>query len=271
MDSITQAALGGALGGAVLGHRFGRAAVVAGALLGTLPDMDVLIDYGDAVANFSQHRGFSHSLLVLVPLAVVLAALLSRWQRSVSFRRWLTFTGAILITHPLLDAFTTYGTQLLWPLGPPVAWHTIFIIDPLYTLPLLVAVIIALVRPPAIRALTVGLALSSLYLAWSLAAQQWVDHRVHQALAGTDYQTAPRCCTAKSAWRSSPGCWTVMCRCISRAFRGTPIWSPRPSSWMTAAVWSGSPAAFWIIGWRTGGWWPPTSASACPAPTPSSS
>ena len=192
MDSITQAALGGALGGAVLGRRFGRGAVIAGALLGTLPDMDVLIDYGDAVANFSQHRGFSHSLLVLAPLAVVLAALLSRWQHSVSFRRWLTFTGAILITHPLLDAFTTYGTQLLWPLGPPVAWHTIFIIDPLYTLPLLVAVIIALVRPPAIRALTVGLALSSLYLAWSLAAQQWVDHRVHQALAGTGYQTAPR-------------------------------------------------------------------------------
>ncbi|HCQ35398.1 MAG TPA: hydrolase, partial [Alcanivorax sp.] len=60
------------------------------------------------------------------------------------------------------------------------------------TLPLLVAVIIVLVRPPAIRALTVGLALSSLYLAWSLAAQQWVDHRVHQALAGTGYQTAPR-------------------------------------------------------------------------------
>lgn len=192
MDSITQAALGGALGGAVLGHRFGRGAVIAGALLGTLPDMDVLIDYGDAVANFSQHRGFSHSLLVLAPLAVVLAALLSRRRRGVSFRRWLTFTGAILITHPLLDAFTTYGTQLLWPLAPPVAWHSIFIIDPLYTLPLLVAVIIALVRPPAVRALSLGLVLSSLYLAWSLAAQQWVDHRVHQALAGTGYQTAPR-------------------------------------------------------------------------------
>jgi inner membrane protein len=192
MDSITQAALGGALGGAVLGRRFGRGAVIAGALLGTLPDMDVLIDYGDAVANFSQHRGFSHSLLILVPLAVVLAALLSRWRREVSFRRWLLFTGAILITHPLLDAFTTYGTQLLWPLGPPVAWHSIFIIDPLYTLPLLLAVIIALVRPPAVRALSAGLVLSSLYLAWSLVAQQWVDHRVHQALAGTGYQTAPR-------------------------------------------------------------------------------
>ncbi len=192
MDSITQAALGGALGGAVLGRRFGRAAVAGGALLGTLPDMDVLIDYGDAVANFSQHRGFSHSLLVLVPLAVLLAAMLSRWRRDVSFRRWLVFTGAILVTHPLLDAFTTYGTQLLWPLGPPVAWSSIFIIDPLYTLPLLVAVLIALIRPPAPRALAVGLVLSSTYLAWSLAAQQWVDHRVQEALAGTGYQKAQR-------------------------------------------------------------------------------
>lgn len=192
MDSITQAALGGALGGAVLGRRFGRVAVAGGALLGTLPDMDVLIDYGDAVANFSQHRGFSHSLLVLVPLAVLLAVALSRWQRAVSLHRWLLFTGAILVTHPLLDAFTTYGTQLLWPLGPPVAWSSIFIIDPLYTLPLLAAVIIALIRPPAPRALVVGLLLSTQYLGWSLAAQQWVDHRVQQALAGTGYQHAAR-------------------------------------------------------------------------------
>ncbi len=197
MDSITQAVLGGALGGAVLGRRFGRAAVVGGALLGTLPDMDVLIDYGDAVANFSQHRGFSHSLLVLAPLAVLLAVVLDGWHKrgegaAVPFCRWLLFTGSILLTHPILDAFTTYGTQLLWPLGPPVAWTSIFIIDPLYTLPLLVAVVIALIRPPAPRALTVGLTLSSLYLAWGLAAQQWVDHRVEQALAGTSYKNAPR-------------------------------------------------------------------------------
>ncbi|WP_413694322.1 metal-dependent hydrolase [Psychromonas sp. KJ10-2] len=47
-----------------------------------------------------------------------------------------------LITHPLLDAFTTYGTQLLWPINiPPVNWSSIFIIDPLYTLPLLFGII----------------------------------------------------------------------------------------------------------------------------------
>lgn len=191
MDSLTQAALGGALGGAVLGRRYGRAAVVAGAALATLPDMDVLIDYGDAVANFSKHRGFSHSLLVLTPLAFLLAYPLSRWRRSVSFGRWLAFTGLILITHPLLDAFTTYGTQLWWPLAPPVALNSLFIIDPLYTLPLLIAVIISLVRPPATTALGVGLALSSIYLLWSLAAQQWMTSRVERVLAEHGLEEAP--------------------------------------------------------------------------------
>ncbi|HBK37567.1 MAG TPA: hydrolase, partial [Halomonas sp.] len=61
MDSITQAALGAAVGGAVLGKRLGRKAIVIGALLGTLPDLDVALDYGDAIANVTEHRGFSHS------------------------------------------------------------------------------------------------------------------------------------------------------------------------------------------------------------------
>ena len=68
MDSITQAALGATIAGAVAGKSLGRSALVAGAVLGTLPDLDVVIDYGTAVANFTQHRGFSHSLLILVPL-----------------------------------------------------------------------------------------------------------------------------------------------------------------------------------------------------------
>ena len=48
-------------------------------------------------------------------------------------------------THVLLDCFTVYGTQALWPLPlPPVGWATIFIIDPLYTLPLAGGVLAAL-------------------------------------------------------------------------------------------------------------------------------
>jgi inner membrane protein len=192
MDSITQAALGAALGGAVAGKALGRSAILGGALLGTLPDMDVLIDYGSAVANFSQHRGFSHSLLILFPLAVVLAWVFHRWRPILSYQRWLAFTSLILITHPLLDAFTTYGTQLFWPFGPPVAINSIFIIDPLYTLPLVFAIIWTLWRPKQVTAAYAGLAVSTLYLGWALFAQQTISQKVESALAAEGLADAPR-------------------------------------------------------------------------------
>ena len=97
-----------------------------------------------------------------------------------------------LLTHPLLDAFTTYGTRLFWPLGDPVAISSIFIIDPLYTLPLLIAVVWALLRPPARPALVAGLTVSSLYLCWSLVAQQWMTQRVMPVLAEQGLSEAPR-------------------------------------------------------------------------------
>ncbi|BBI59475.1 hypothetical protein HSBAA_07810 [Vreelandella sulfidaeris] len=79
MDSVTQAVLGAAIGGAVLGRRLGRKAILIGAVLGTLPDLDVALDYGDAVANVTEHRGFSHSLFVLTGLATLLALLCARF------------------------------------------------------------------------------------------------------------------------------------------------------------------------------------------------
>ena len=189
MDSITQAALGASLAGAVAGKTLGRSVLLTGAVLGTLPDLDVVIDYGTAVANFTQHRGFSHSLFILAPLAVVLAWLLWRWKPQLSFQRWLALTGLILITHPLLDAFTTYGTQLFWPIGPPVAISSIFIIDPLYTLPLLAGCLFFLFKPPARAAVMAGLALSTLYLGWSVAAQQVIIQRVQPALAEAGFES----------------------------------------------------------------------------------
>ena len=138
MDSVTQAVLGAAIGGAIAPAGQRRKALLVGAALGTLPDLDVAIDYGDAVANFTFHRGFSHSLFVLPPFAVLLWLALRRWWAPVRDAplRWLAIIGLALITHPLLDAHTAYGTQLLWPLdSPPVMWATLFIIDPIFALP----------------------------------------------------------------------------------------------------------------------------------------
>ncbi|MCK0713540.1 metal-dependent hydrolase [Chromohalobacter sarecensis] len=199
MDSLTQACLGAAIGGTVLGRRLGRKAVIAGAVLGTLPDLDVVIDYGDAVADYTYHRGFSHSLWVLGALAVLLTGLAragERWRQvspPIGTWRWGLLFGGCLLTHPMLDAFTTYGTQLWWPMTtPPVSWHSIFIIDPLFTLPLLVGVIAALIKGYSPRLLGWGLTLACFYLAFTVAAQNTVNARIGPNLASQGLEDAPR-------------------------------------------------------------------------------
>ncbi|MFG6176943.1 metal-dependent hydrolase [Halomonas sp. THAF12] len=194
MDSLTQAALGAAIGGTVLGRRLGRKAVLLGAVLGTLPDLDVIIDYGDAVANITRHRGFSHSLFVLTGLAAALTLLAARLipARGIGLRRWAAFFGLCLLTHPLLDALTTYGTQLWWPLDVrPTAHPLVFIIDPLYSLPLLAGVLIALIGG-RVGATRLGLALSCAYLVLSLGAKTLVESRLEPELAERGLAKAPR-------------------------------------------------------------------------------
>ncbi|WNL42836.1 metal-dependent hydrolase [Halomonas sp. PAMB 3264] len=193
MDSITQAALGAAVGGAVMGRRLGRKAVVVGALLGTLPDLDVALDYGDAIANVTEHRGFSHSLFVLTGLGTLLA-LLSRYALAgrASLARWWCFFTLILITHPLLDSLTTYGTQLLWPLDtPPVAWPVVFIIDPLYSLALLGGLVAACVSRRVVHYCALGLALSCAYLLMAAGMKWSVEIRLAPALEARGLDAAP--------------------------------------------------------------------------------
>lgn len=188
MDSITQAVLGAGVQAALLGRWQGRKALLYGALLGTLPDLDVVIDYGDAVAQMTYHRGFSHSLFVLTGVALLLAWLARRWRPHPGYsgRRLFLTVWMVLITHVLLDAFTSYGTQLLWPLTtPPVAWSSIFIIDPLYSLPLLIAVLVTGISgfgDGRQRWHYWALGLSSLYLVFTLAGKQMAESRVNQVL-----------------------------------------------------------------------------------------
>lgn len=190
MDSVTQAALGAGIAGALMGPRYGRKAIVGGAALATLPDLDVLIDYGHPLAQMINHRGFSHSVFVLTALALLLAWLARRFrlhQDGQGYGRLLLTLWLILITHPLLDAFTSYGTQIWWPLRPiPASWSSLFIIDPFYTLPLLVGVLIALLAGPGramSRALGVVLLVGAGYIMASLAAKHWAENRVHEMLA----------------------------------------------------------------------------------------
>jgi len=200
VDSLSQYALGAAVGVAVMGRRTAvwKAALVGG-LCGTLPDLDALIDHGDVVRNVTFHRAESHALLYLTAASPVVAWLASRLTRQPrEFRRWWLAAWLVLMTHALLDAMTIYGTQLALPLTDyPFGVGSIFIIDPLYTLPLL----IGLVATGVARAVNRrrynlwGLALSTLYLGWSVGGQWHVDQIAQQSLPA-DLVEAPRLVTA---------------------------------------------------------------------------
>jgi len=186
MDSLSQIVLGAACVASVVPAMHRRKALVMGAVLGTLPDLDVLplLAVSDPLKFMIWHRSFSHSLFVLPLLGLLFwCAGQRRWPWLAAHRgRWFVGIQLALITHPLLDAHTVYGTQLFWPLAtPPVMWSTVFIIDPLYTLPLLIACVIAWRQRAALRAqraLMLGLALSSTYLGWGWLAK----HRVETGL-----------------------------------------------------------------------------------------
>ncbi|TNF62438.1 MAG: metal-dependent hydrolase [Burkholderiales bacterium] len=188
MDSLTQIALGSAVGVAVMGRRTAVWKAAAwGAVAGTLPDLDAFIDHGDAVLNMVRHRAESHSLIYLTLLAPLLAWGVSRLHGETAlFRRWWLALWLVLFTHPLLDTMTVYGTQLLQPFTDhPFGIGSVFIIDPAYTLPLLVGVIAALSLRHQARGLrwnTAGLILSTAYLGWSMVAQQTATQVARESL-----------------------------------------------------------------------------------------
>lgn len=168
----------------------GGRAIVWGAACGTLPDLDVFIPFGNPVADFTYHRSFSHSLLVDLLAAPLIVWLILRVHPDTSSLRWrwLLLVYLSLATHALLDCFTVYGTQIFWPLDPtPVAWGSIFIIDPLYTVPLLLGLTCALVMSRSTGrghlANWAALAASSLYLAWSVGAKLYVEDVARRSVA----------------------------------------------------------------------------------------
>jgi len=189
MDSLTQLALGAAVGEAVIGRQVGNRALLWGAVAGTLPDLDVFVPLGDAVSDFTYHRSATHSLLMMAlatPLLVWLITCLHADTRA-HWKRWAAAVYGAFATHALLDSMTSYGTQLFWPLvNTPVSLSSIFIIDPLYTLPLLAGALAALLmtrdRGRGHWLNGAGLAVSSVYLGWTLIAKAVVDDAFETAL-----------------------------------------------------------------------------------------
>jgi inner membrane protein len=183
LDSVTQAALGAAVGVAAMGRtRPVWQSALAGAVIGTLPDLDVFIDEGDPIRNMVLHRAETHALFWQMLAAPVIAGVLALVTRTGAlFGRWWLLVLLGLFTHSILDAMTVYGTQLALPFSShPFGLGSLYIIDPMYTLPLLLGLILALLlrAPNRLRWNAAGLTVSAMYAVWSVGAQALVTNRV---------------------------------------------------------------------------------------------
>lgn len=169
MDPLTHGLLGATIGQAGFGRTLGRRALAWGAFAAMLPDVDVvLIPFAGPMGEWTYHRGLTHSLLVAPFVAWGLALLASRKTRD-RFGSWLALLLIALVSHPVLDWCTTYGTQLLAPLSHRrFAIDAIAIVDVFYSGMLAAALLVGWARGalsgPARVAAALALAVSTGYI-----------------------------------------------------------------------------------------------------------
>lgn len=210
MDTVTQMLFGGAVAQAGFRKRLGRRASAAGAVLGLVPDLDVVTGWftDDVTHGWLYHRGATHS----IPVALVYGAALgwAIWwlerrrrgsdptaEETARRSAWMWLGALCCATHALIDLFTAYGTQLLAPfMDARFAIHAMPIIDPLYSLPLLLAFIIGLTRRSsphrAARWAQAAIIWVSLYtlMAWGIGLQTETRARAQLARDGIEARGA---------------------------------------------------------------------------------
>ena len=183
MDSLTQIVLGAAVGEAVLGKKVGNKAMVFGAIAGTIPDLDIIARYfTDTVTAVEVHRGFSHSIFFAILFAPVFGCLVYKLlpKKEATWKEW--------------------SWLFFWPFETRLAFQNIFVIDPLYTIPFLVFLVLTLFQKRTSERRRkfnrLGLVVSSIYLVFTLVLkgisfQKFTQALEEQQIVYTDIDTRP--------------------------------------------------------------------------------
>ncbi|MDD7886155.1 metal-dependent hydrolase [Flavivirga sp. 57AJ16] len=210
MDSLTQIVLGAACGEAVLGKKIGNKALLFGAIGGTIPDLDVYVGsllFNNEIDAMLFHRGFMHSILFSVFAAFLLGWGIYKLYNSgkrihtTTKNDWIKLFFWSLFTHPILDCFTPYGTQLFAPFSNyRVAFNNIAVVDPIYTLPFLICMIVLMFFNSASNRrklwLKLGLGISSAYMLFTIGNKFYIDAVFRKSMAENNisaerYSTQP--------------------------------------------------------------------------------
>ena len=205
MDTITHSAIGMCLGELIAGKQLGKKAMLYGIIANNIPDVDVTtslwMNHADALLA---HRGFTHSILFTGLCTPLLALVAVKWskKKTLSFNRWMLLFGSGLFLHIFIDAFTTYGTGWFEPFSHErISFNTLFIIDPLFSLPVLIAAILILVTkknfPRRAMIAKAGIFAATIYIVLSISVKLYVDNQVKRSFAASqipysDFMATPR-------------------------------------------------------------------------------
>ncbi len=202
MDSITHIVLGATIGEALAGRKLGKKALLLGAIVQSLPDIDFVASFWlDASRDVWFHRGITHSFLFVLLVTPLLTLIAQRFFRpsgadivgsgaasQMSTKDWLIFFGLQLFVHIFIDAFNAYGTGWFEPFSHVrISFHVLFVADPFYSCWLAVSFLALLIlkkdNPARKKWVRFGLLLSSAYLCYCLGNKWWVDTRVERDLS----------------------------------------------------------------------------------------
>jgi inner membrane protein len=187
MDPISQGVLGAVAAASLPRDKEKvRLAAFSGGVGGMLADADIFIrSETDSLLTIEYHRHFSHSL-IFVPVGGLIGAavLWALFRGKNSFSLLYLFATTGFATSGLLDACTSYGTQLLWPFSDArIAWNIISIIDPIFTGALLILMIIGVVKRRT-RWMQIAVGFALLYLSFGVVQNTRVS-KVQAELAET--------------------------------------------------------------------------------------
>jgi inner membrane protein len=188
MDSLSQIVLGAATFALVKDKEIGKKALLYGAILGTIPDLDIVINpFYNSIEQLAIHRAFSHSIFFALLLSVLFAKWFS-YKYKTSYKSWFYACFLSLFTHPLLDLCTTYGTRIFYPLSKSFySLDNVFVVDPFYTIWLLVGCVALLfMKKDNLRRNLVikwSLVLSTTYLLFGLCANFYASQHFKKELS----------------------------------------------------------------------------------------
>ena len=148
MDPVTQGAFGAIFSQTISNKKKILFGSIVGCFAGLAPDLDIFIrSASDPLLKLEYHRQFTHSL-IFIPIGALIVTFFSRllFKKYLSWGETYFFSFIGFATHGLLDACTSYGTQLLWPFTDErISWNYISVVDLFLTIPVILAIIFAII------------------------------------------------------------------------------------------------------------------------------